>query len=539
MKSKKLKTRITSYLIHVVLVTMLAILIAVVIVQLYNERLITENDARDIFAQVDQILTENSRELSEVQEEYDNTCISSARTVAYIIQYHPEIVKDEDIEELFKVASYVQVDEIHIFNKEGVIIFGTQPQYYGYSFDSGEQMNFFKPMLEDYTLELVQDIAPNTAEGKLVQYSALWSEDKEFIVEVGMYPDRVLSAREKNELSYIFSLLGTNVGVDLYAIDEDTGEVLGCTNTGLVGQTAAGLGFEAKGALANKSGSFKKINGVRSYVITNEMDGTQIAYVIPVSLMYEGTAKTILLLGLALLVIAYIMVVVTGRFLDSFVIDRVYQVNSELRRITDGDLSVRLDIDGSQEFSELGDHINEMIKSILDVKHQIEVERDADFLTGLYNRRGFEHALRKAIDDLSTDTYCAIVMVDADGLKNINDTLGHDAGDEYLKSVANMLRDFDRERSICARQGGDEFVMLLFGYENRDELDTAISQLRTLQDGMKAQIAEHSYQELRFSMGAIISQGYPDYGTMLKEADMAMYEDKRNRKKAMHLTPAD
>ena len=52
---------------------------------------------------------------------------------------------------------------------------GTHPQYYGYSFDSGEQMNYFKPMLKDKSLKMVQDIEPNTAEHKLMQYSAMWN----------------------------------------------------------------------------------------------------------------------------------------------------------------------------------------------------------------------------------------------------------------------------------------------------------------------------------------------------------------------------
>ena len=71
----------------------------------------------------------------------------------------------------------------------------------------GEQIGFFKPLLSDKSLRLCQDIAPNTAEGKKIQYAALWSDNGKFIVQVGMEQDSVKRATEKNELSYIFSLL--------------------------------------------------------------------------------------------------------------------------------------------------------------------------------------------------------------------------------------------------------------------------------------------------------------------------------------------
>ncbi len=110
----------------------------------------------------------------------------------------------DSVEELKKIASMIEVDEIHIFDTTGCIISGTHPSYYGYTFDSGDQMSFFKPMLEDQSLRLVQDITPNTAEMKMMQYSALWSHDGKFIVQVGMEPVNVLKVTEKNELSYIF-----------------------------------------------------------------------------------------------------------------------------------------------------------------------------------------------------------------------------------------------------------------------------------------------------------------------------------------------
>ena len=98
--------------------------------------------------------------IASLKEDY----IVRAKAVAYIINANPEAEKDVD--ELKKIAKLMAVDEIHLLDATGKIYSGTIPEYYGYSFDSGEQMEYFKPMLEDKTLTMCQDVTPNTSEGK-------------------------------------------------------------------------------------------------------------------------------------------------------------------------------------------------------------------------------------------------------------------------------------------------------------------------------------------------------------------------------------
>ncbi|MCE2604307.1 hypothetical protein LH384_35025, partial [Pseudomonas aeruginosa] len=65
-------------------------------------------------------------------------------------------------------------------------------------------MKFFLPMLKDKSMQLCQEVTPNTAENKLMQYIAVWREDQKGIVQIGMEPIRLLEAMKKNELSHIF-----------------------------------------------------------------------------------------------------------------------------------------------------------------------------------------------------------------------------------------------------------------------------------------------------------------------------------------------
>ncbi|MCR5088253.1 MAG: GGDEF domain-containing protein, partial [Oscillospiraceae bacterium] len=489
----------------------------------------THENAGQIFGQIRQILLQNETDLEETQQQYYELRLDNARAIAYILEHNPEILEKRNMEELLKVADFIQVDEIHIFNDEGVIVFGTEPRYYGYSFDSGEQIGFFKPLQDDPSLCLVQDITPNTAEGKPVQYSALWSENESFIVQIGMYPETVLKAREKNELSFIFSLLQTNGGSELYATDIESGTVLGCTSRQYLNRPQTDIGLPAPEEIDTDEGFAAVINGIHSYAIFTRQDDMLIGYVTPLNTMYGSTVHSCLLFALGLLLIAFIVVRVVSRFVNSFVIEDIHRINEDLRRITDGDLDVDVDIQSSQEFSELSRHINDMVTSLVESRKQIEKDRDMDLLTNLWNRRGLDNELLKLAGSGEDLGHYALIMVDADGLKTVNDVYGHENGDLYLCRVADTLKSAGIRKSVCARQGGDEFVLFLYGYETEELLNGAIDKLRAAQSGQQVELRSGVIVEQQFSIGCSVSEGELDYAAMLKEADARMYEDKRGR----------
>lgn len=526
----KLKTKIIQYLSRITIIMMVVIWASMLALQIHSETERTLETAEETFFQINHILKTNTEDLNEVQERYSKTCLSNAETVAYILQHRPEILEEDDLEELLRIADMVEVDEIHIFDENGVIISGTQPEYYGYSFDSGEQLSYFKPLLKDHSLELIQDIGPNTAAGRMVQYSALWSENEQFIVEIGMYPESVLAAREKNELSYIFSLLKANAGVSLYAINEQTGRIMGSTSIEQVGRQQSDIGLSSDLTNIRDKGFFCTVNGVRSYGVATESEGLLVAYLIPVSEMYGGVVRSSIYFAIGLLLIAGALVIAISRYLQRYVIDGIYTINADLKEITEGDLDVYVDEQSSQEFSELSLHINDMVQSLLESRRQIEKDRDMDMLTGLYNRRGLDNELMKLKKNKEPLGHFAAVMIDADKLKTVNDVHGHENGDLYLCRIAELLENCGTEKQISARQGGDEFVVFLYGYDNEEMLDAAIDELKNRQDGKKAELKNGLIVEMAFSMGFCKGFEDLDYEELLKEADAVMYENKRSRR---------
>ncbi|MEP7088020.1 MAG: diguanylate cyclase, partial [Gemmatimonadota bacterium] len=168
-------------------------------------------------------------------------------------------------------------------------------------------------------------------------------------------------------------------------------------------------------------------------------------------------------------------------------------------------------------------------------RHQLQMALHAmsliDDLTGLYNRRGFLTLARqhlKMADRLRKRV--SHIFVDLDGLKRINDTMGHRHGDQALVETAEMLKETFRESDIVARIGGDEFVVLA--------MDNAAGLLEeTWQQRVQDNLAQRngrpgrSYQ-LSVSMG--VAYYDPDFPTplddLLARADTLMYEEKRAKR---------
>ncbi len=158
---------------------------------------------------------------------------------------------------------------------------------------------------------------------------------------------------------------------------------------------------------------------------------------------------------------------------------------------------------------------------------QLETQAVTDSLTGLLNRRGFHQALESSLARVDRNgKRMAILYIDLDGFKRINDSLGHDAGDEILCKVARLLETCMRPYDIIARMGGDEFTALL------DSLDQPEDAARVAEKLIELISVRHKIDGTEVTLGASIGIAhFPDCGVsvdqLLRSADMAMYEAKR------------
>jgi diguanylate cyclase (GGDEF)-like protein/PAS domain S-box-containing protein len=151
-----------------------------------------------------------------------------------------------------------------------------------------------------------------------------------------------------------------------------------------------------------------------------------------------------------------------------------------------------------------------------------------DPLTGLYNRRYMEETLyRELRRALRRQSSVAIIMLDVDNLKHINDTLGHPAGDAALRELAGLLRENVRHEDVASRYGGDEFILILPDMSKEVARQRAELVCRAA-GAQKLQFEEQKATALRISAGVA---SFPENGltpaAVLQAADAALYRAKQ------------
>ena len=160
---------------------------------------------------------------------------------------------------------------------------------------------------------------------------------------------------------------------------------------------------------------------------------------------------------------------------------------------------------------------------------ELRASAHTDFLLGIHNRRGFERELNRAIAYIRRYRASgALIVIDVDRLKTINDAFGHAAGDEVLKAIAAVLAREVRASDVLGRLGGDEFALLLWNLTTTDarakaaSLEEAVDQLIFTFEGCKIGTGA--------STGVAMLDAHTEAGHALEEADRAMYVRKAQRR---------
>ena len=164
------------------------------------------------------------------------------------------------------------------------------------------------------------------------------------------------------------------------------------------------------------------------------------------------------------------------------------------------------------------------------LEDMLESYANYDTLTGLPNRRLFFRTIEQLIVRCGSDSgRFALLYLDLDGFKEINDTYGHEAGDDYLREIGKRLQQSIKESDIASRLGGDEFAVILQEVESLHSVEALVQGL--LQTVQQPIIVEGHSHQVSVSIGVAL---FPDAGedleVLMRHADFAMYDIKRNGK---------
>ena len=640
MKNNSIKKALPKLTRTMIIILLILILPVNIFVQLRMHHQSQLDSAQESFAQLEQLMDMNARDIERGKEDFSEKAIQAAEMAAYFVKFHPEVT--QSLEESKELAQKLDVDEIHFFTPEGEIYAGTHPEYYHYTFYSGEQMMFFLPMLEDTTLKLCQEITPNTAEGKEMQYAAVWMEDKSGIVQIGMEPRRLLQVIEEKSLTKIISSLPFDLRGYLHVLDKNTNEIVASTKDDLVGADMSETVL-SNADLKDKTYFHQTYNGERYCVYTQDYgDYLLIRTYLSKYLTQDIMVSTLLVLSY-IGISAAVVIRIISWYINRKLIHNLTIIVDNLKKIEDGNMENVTLKTGITEFDELIFYINQMLNSIrlnwnklafvidksqlpigifernnfykktfintrlleiLGIRHeenrpapklaqlvesslneakahaidkkeyiyeynrngtpvclriekisdeqsisyyvtdvslwwseldQLRDESHLDFLTGLFNRRGFSDRVGKLFSEPQKLGYAMVVMVDADRLKKINDIYGHHIGDEYLKEIAEALRAAAGVNSICARLGGDEFAVFVYGCTSLSQLESVLLSIKTSRGRIFSTGVSEAKETLEFSVGtAIYPESGEDYHMLMHIADENMYHEKKQRSLSRH-----
>jgi diguanylate cyclase (GGDEF)-like protein len=175
------------------------------------------------------------------------------------------------------------------------------------------------------------------------------------------------------------------------------------------------------------------------------------------------------------------------------------------------------------------DEIGQLAQTFSEMEHNLRIDK----LTAVFNRESLHSQIyflqRQATQEASGQSGFALLFIDLDNFKKINDQHGHDAGDQVLVTVAARLKEAVRISDVVARYGGDEFVVLLKGVIAVDDVIAADEKIRAVVE--EPIMLDHSAVKVGVSLGwALFPHDGQDCKALLKVADIRMFEAKKNRK---------
>jgi len=261
-------------------------------------------------------------------------------------------------------------------------------------------------------------------------------------------------------------------------------------------------------------------------------DSIQINFEMP-RLLYDSSMKSVfnfeMLNTLLCIILSSIIIIVLTKLLSE-------PFENLLKEVTSIDITkdkyIKLAETGNKEFFYLRKSINSLLIKIEDNQERIKNLALYDQLTGIPNRTLFNDILNRDISLSSrTGKLLAVVFIDLDDFKSVNDTLGHEVGDELIRQVSKRLFSSILQHDTVARFGGDEFLLILNNMSNINDLQKKVNKI------MDAFNNPFTLNGMEFFVSCSVGVSvYPvdgdDAKTLVKNADNAMYNSKNNGKNA-------
>lgn len=352
---KKIFTkRLFFYMLGAFFVTITAIfLLQTVIIQRSNSL-----SSQDKLAAVKEILAGNEENVKRLTDNLGEDNLAKTRAFADMLAEDPTIARDKD--KLNEIKDRLMVNELHIIDEKGIITSSTVDAYVGFDMTSGEQSNAFMVIVDDPSIEIVQEPQVNVAEGVVVQYIGVARTDAKGLVQVGVQPEVLENMLVSTEIDKVLGDVDFGETGYVYAIDASDGTILAHKDASLVGTPAVEAGFPQ-----NAVGSGKAvINGEKGYYQAEEYEGQIIGTFMPAGEYYGERRNQTLVFTVSMIIIFGILLFMINRLVDRKIVQGINNISDAMKDISNGNFAISVDEQGNPEFSQLSDSINKMVESI-------------------------------------------------------------------------------------------------------------------------------------------------------------------------------
>lgn len=340
-------------------VAMLITIVIVFIIQTVSTQSKNTTSSYEKLDMVKEKLSDNQEQIDQLTQSLGEDNLAKAKAFVEMISLDPSIIEDKAM--LDTICQRLAVNELHVIDDKGIITHSTVDAYIGFDMGSGAQSAAFLTILDDPSIELVQEPQENAAEGILMQYIGIARKDQKGVVQVGVRPEvleKMLASTQISEVLKNFDFGNTGY---VFAIDADTKEILAHKNAELIGQQASEAGFSSD----LKAGSGKgKIDGIQGFYVIEEQDGMLIGTFLPQSEYYEVRFNQTLIVSISLLIVFLILIYMINRMVDRKIVKGIKQIAGGVHQIAEGNLDLVVEEKENPEFEMLSNSINKMVNNI-------------------------------------------------------------------------------------------------------------------------------------------------------------------------------
>ena len=355
---KKIFTKSLSiYMVIAFLVTVGAIFLIQTVITSNNNL----TQSRDKLETVKEKLDSNEQEIQKLTENLGENNLAKSRAFADILAADPSVLDNDD--NLNEIMNRLMVNELHVIDGNGIITNSTVPEYIGFDMGSGEQSAAFLVIIDDPSIEIVQEPQQNAAMGIVVQYVGVARKDAPGFVQVGIQPEILAETLENTAIDVVLGDIDFGEKGYVFAINKSDSTIAAHADKNLIGKPASEAGFK-EGLSAGHGTS--KIDGVRGRYVTEDYGDYLIGTFLPSGEYYSARTNQTLVVSISMLLIFVVLLTAINRTVESQIISGIHRISGGMKQIAGGDFSVEVNERQNSEFSELSDSINKMVLSIND-----------------------------------------------------------------------------------------------------------------------------------------------------------------------------